>query len=456
MTTSLLLLGLTILLILANGFFVAAEFALVTVDRNAVRRAKAEGDAAAESVDKALRTLSTQLSGCQLGITLTSLVVGFIAEPAIADLISPVLEAFGLPRATALAVSITAAMAIATVTQMVFGELVPKNWAIAEPMRLARWVATPHRMFSLVTKPLLVFFNGAANVLVRAVGLEPQEELGNARTVKELSALARHSAREGTIDAELAHHMSQSAELGTRFARDAMTPRARVRFLDDDDSVAKILEVTRRTGHSRFVVTGQHADDIVGVVHFKYALAVPADQRLSRTVGEVMTPAVFVPSSMPLDDVLERLRHGLQVAVVVDEYGGTDGIVTLEDLVEEIVGEIADEQDEERPRHEQLTDGRWRLTGMIRPDELRHIAGLELPEGLASETLGGLVTERLTRFAEVGDAVTVRGRDHAHPDADGLAPWVDVHLTVERVDGHRVDLVGLTTSPVTDDEETSR
>ncbi|GAB3711067.1 CNNM domain-containing protein [Mariniluteicoccus flavus] len=216
MTTSLLLLALTIALILANGFFVAAEFALVTVDRTAVRRAADGGDASAESVGKALKTLSTQLSGCQLGITVTSLIVGYIAEPAIAELLRPGLAAAGLPEATSVAVAVTGAFVIATITQMVFGELVPKNWAIAEPLRLARWVATPHRALSAATKPLLVAFNGAANVLVRLLGVTPQEELASGRSVQELSALAQRSAREGTIDPDLAHHQRAQgdAELG--------------------------------------------------------------------------------------------------------------------------------------------------------------------------------------------------------------------------------------------------
>lgn len=441
MITPLLLLGLVVLLVAANAFFVAAEFALVTVDRTQVEKAASSGDRAAGSVAKALQTLSTQLSGCQLGITVTSLIVGFIAEPSIAQLLRPLLEASGLPSGSALAISLTLAFAIATVTQMVFGELVPKNWAIAEPLRVARLTATPHRWFTLLNRPLLALFNGSANAVVRLFGVEPKEELGSARSVQELSALATRSARQGTITAELAHHMTRSAELGTRYATDAMTPRARVEFLSADDAVGTILTTTRTTGFSRFPVIGEDSDDVVGMVHFKQALAIPLAERPGVTVADVMSEPVRVPASMPLDDVLEELRGGLQMALVVDEYGGTDGLITLEDLVEELVGEIDDEHDSEEFRHAEVDADRWHLSGMLRPDEVRQLIQIELPEGEVSETIGGLVIEQLGRFAGEDDEVILEGRHHGRLDDDGLPTHVWVRLRVVGLDGDRVDMV---------------
>ncbi|WP_229123239.1 hemolysin family protein [Enemella evansiae] len=453
MATAWLLLALVIVLIALCGFFVMAEFALVTVDRPAVRRAAEQGDRRAESVQRALGTLSTQLSGCQLGITITSLVIGLIAEPSVAELLRPVLHGLGLGEGVATPISFGLAFVLATLAQMVFSELVPKNWALAEPLRLARWIATPQLAFVAVTRPLLRFFNGTANAVVRLFGVTPSEELASGHSPQELSALAYRSAREGTLHPALAEHMQQTAELGQRFAADAMTPRARADFLDATVPVNRLLAAARRTGHSRFPVIGEDADDVIGAAHFRDALAVPAEDRDRVRLGEIVRTVPAVPASMPLDNVLGQLRGGLQLAIVIDEYGGTDGIITLEDLMEELVGEITDEQDRPQDQITELGPGHWVLSGLVRPDEVRRLIGLELPEGLASETLGGLITERLERFSQVGDTVEATGRDHAHPDADGISPEVPVLLTVRRLDGRRVAEAELEVLPDPEDAD---
>lgn len=451
--TEWILLGCVILLIAANGFFVAAEFALVTVDRPAVRREAASGDSAARSVQQALRALSTQLSSCQLGITVTSLIVGFIAEPSIAALLQRgPLAGLGLDQTSSLAISITLAFLLATVSQMVFGELVPKNWALAEPMRLSKLIATPHRAFTWTMRPLLWVLQGSANFIVKLLGMEPMEEMASGHSPRELSALAMRSAREGTIDPELARRMSRSAQLGERFANDAMTPRARTYFLDETDPVSKLLLMAKRRGHSRYVVVGDSTDDVVGAVHFRDGLGVPAEQRSTTPVSEILHPVVSVPSSMPLDNVLNELRGGLQLAVVVDEFGGTDGIITLEDLMEELVGEISDEQDVPEHRISPLGPRTWTVSGLLRPDELRGLIGLELPDGRIAETLGGLVVERMERFCDIDDAVRLDARDHTRRDSDGLALPVWATLRVTRLEGHRVSELELTATDRLDDE----
>ncbi len=439
MTTEWLLLLLVVLLIAANAIFVAAEFALVTVDRPTVSRAAESGDKRAESLRKALRRLSTQLSGAQLGITVTSLVVGYIAEPSIGALLRGPVGFVGVPDAAVTGVSFTVAFLLATSSQMVFGELVPKNWAIAEPMRVGRAVAGIQRGFSWAAGPLLTVLNGSANAIVRAVGIQPQEELASARSAQELGALSVRSADQGLLDPGVAHRVTRTVQLGERIAADAMTPRARVRFLDTDDTAAEVLRMARTSGFSRFPVAGGSIDQVAGVVHFKHAIAVPHAERGTRAVADIMRPMGEVPSTMPLDSVLGQLRGGLQMAVVVDEYGGTDGIITLEDLVEEIVGEIQDEQDRPLSRHRDLGDGRFSLSGLLRPDEVEAIAALELPEPESSETLGGLVTERLERFPEVDESLDVVARHVGERDEDGIAPLVTVRLTVTRLDGRRVD-----------------
>lgn len=447
-----LLLAAVVILIAANATFVAAEFALVTVDRPTVSRLS-ETDAKAASLREALRTMSTQLSGAQLGITITSLVVGFIAEPSIAALLEVPIEAVGLPEETASVIAFTAAFLIATVVQMVFGELVPKNWAIAEPLKVGRAVVGFQRAFTWVSRPLLWFLNGTANRLVRAFGMEPQEELASARSAQELGSLAARSARQGLLGEDLARRLEHSVALGERTASDAMTPRPRVRFLKLDQTAADVLDAVRTTGHARFPVTGDSVDDVRGVVHFKDAVAVPAAERATTPVAGLIRPMRAVPSTMPLGPVLEVLRRGVQMAVVVDEYGGTDGIVTLEDVVEEIVGEIDDEQDRPTRAYRELGERRWSLSGLLRPDEAGETLHLELPEGRESDTLGGLITEELERFPRIGDEVVLAVRDESRPDDDGLPSPAQARLTVSRLDGWRVDRLTLAVEDLEEGEQ---
>lgn len=439
-------------LIAVNAFFVAVEFAFVTVDRSSVRMAVENGEPGAANVERALSRLSTHLSGAQLGITVSSLIVGYIAEPSVAAVLKVPLAAAGLPEAAAFGVSMTLAFIVTAISQMVLGELFPKNWALAQPLRLAKWVAPGSIAFCWVMHWPLAFFNGTANGLVRLLGMEPQEELASARNPQELSAIASRSAREGTLDTEVARKMTHGEALGRKYATDAMTPRAQILFVDIDASVAEVLEACHETGYSRMLVTGEHADDVRGVVHFKHALEVPRQARATTPVRQIIRDVVEVPDTMPLDNVLNVLRDGLQIAVVIDEYGGTDGLITLEDLVEELVGEIADEQDAPEQRWVMQADGSVELMGMLRPDEIRSGLGIELPEGDTSETIGGLITERLERFAEEGDVVEFEGRDFTHRDDDDLPSPVQVELTVTRMAGRRVDLLTLKTSPIEEDD----
>jgi CBS domain containing-hemolysin-like protein len=434
------LLALVVLLIVANGLFVAAEFSLVTVDRATVEREAASGDVRSERLLEALRALSTQLSGAQLGITVTSLVVGFIAEPSLATILRGPLGLTGLSDVAVTAISFAVAFVVVTGCQMVFGELVPKNWAIAEPLRVGRAVVGFQRGFTVVAGPAIAVLNGMANWIVRRLGIEPAEELASARSPEEIASLARRSAQRGTLEAGTAELLSRSIEFGDRRAADVMTPRPRVRFVHAEDPVTTVLDLTTRTGHARFPVIGESVDDVLGMVHFKHVVAVPYEERPDTTVAQVVHELPAVPATMELDPLLRALRRsGPQMAVVVDEYGGTDGIVTLEDLVEEIVGEIQDEQDRPVGRMRELADGAWSLSGLLRPDEIEQLTGLGIPEGEESDTVGGLVVERLGRMPEVGDAVELTAADRADVDEDGIQRDAKVRLEVSRLHGRRVD-----------------
>ena len=427
-------LAIGLLLVLACGAFVAAEFSLITVNRNDVEAAAESGDKRAGGVLRGMKTLSTQLSGAQLGITVTNLGIGFLAEPAIAALVGPPLVDAGVGEVAARSASVALALVLATGMTMIFGELVPKNMAIAQPLRTAKLVVGFQRLFSSVLRLPIRLFNGNANAVVRALGIEPQEELGSARSADELSVLVKRSADEGALAEETASLVQRTLAFGDRRAHDAMVPRGRVDSLETEQSVAELLALARETGHSRFPVLDDD-NEIAGVAHIRHGLAVPFDQRPTTRVEEVMGTATFVPDTVPLDDLMDTLRAGgLQMAIVVDEFGDHAGLITLEDLVEEIVGEVRDEHDEEMDDTPE-PDGSWDLDARMRPDEAAERLGVTVPEHEDYDTLGGLVTMELGRLAEVGDEIVV--------DTDPVPGERPARLRIEvtEVDGMRIETV---------------
>jgi len=451
--TEWLLLLLSIGLVLACGGFVAAEFALVTVDRSTVERAAEQGARGADGTLTALRSLSTQLSAAQLGITITNLAIGFLAEPAIARLIDAPLAAVGVPDDAILPVALTIALSLSTMLTMVLGELVPKNLAIARPLETASAVQGFLRGFTTSMAYPIRWLNGSANAIVRWFGVEPQEELRSARSAEELGLLVRRSAQHGVLDRPTADLLERSIAFGRRVAGDIMTSRVRMASIDVGEPVVRVIELARDTGHSRFPVVRGSADDIVGVVHVKHAVAVPVEDRATVGVGEIAVAAVTAPDSLALDPLLDLLRReGLQMAVVVDEYGGTAGVVTLEDVVEEIVGDIADEHDRPGSRASQRDDGSWLLPGLLRPDEVAALTGVSLPEDRDYDTIAGLILDVLGKIPEPGDTVTIElpapSDDREADRRDAPAARRFAVLTVERLDGRRVDRVALSLTEV--------
>ncbi|NYI04256.1 hemolysin family protein [Allostreptomyces psammosilenae] len=430
--TELLLLGVAVLLTAACAVFVASEFSLTTVERGELERAAAKGLRGADHALKAVRRLTVQLSGAQLGITLTSLVIGMIAEPSVGRLLTGPLAALGIPASAAAGVSLTLATVLVTVFTMIFGELVPKNWAISNPLGMARVVALPQQLFTAAFGPLINGLNNTANYVVRRLGMEPTEELASARTPNELMALARHSAREGALEADTADLFVRTLRLSELTAQSVMTPRVQVRSLQDNATAADVINLTRATGLSRFPVYRQSLDDVVGVVHLKDALAVPADQRMEWSVGRLAAEPMRVPETLPVDQLLEQLRRRQTMAIVVDEYGGTAGVATLEDIVEEVVGQVRDEHDVDEapeilPVHSvDGTPDSWEVDGGYRIDELERM-GMRVPEG-PYETLAGLLADRLGRIPAKGDTLEVAG-------------W---HAEVLSVEHHRAERVRLT------------
>lgn len=376
----------------------------MAIDRDRVELDAAAGSRRAKATASALRRLSFYLSGAQLGITVTSLVIGFIAEPTIASALEPLVgELVGERRAAG--VSIAVALLLATLVSMVVGELVPKSIAIAKPRATAYALAGPMVLISRVLGPLISFLNGAANWTVRRFGIEPQEELTSVRSLQELELLIRSSGEEGTLEAKALTLLTRSIRFGEKDAADALVPRRSVTSIPIDGTVAELAAQAAATGHSRFPVVGTDLDDVRGVVHVKDVYRVPFGERATTAVEAIMVSAFVVPETRDLADLLVDLRRmGTHLAVVVDEHGGTAGIITLEDVLEEIVGEIDDEHD--RPIHRFTVverAGEWLLDGSLHPDEVFDACGFRIPEG-QYETLAGFVLDSLGRIPEVGEA----------------------------------------------------
>lgn len=427
-------------LTVGTALFVAAEFSLTALERSTVEAHARSGDVRARAVRQAHRTLSFQLSGAQLGITITTLVTGYIAEPVLARLLSPAFTALGVSDTAATGISLVLALVLATSLSMVYGELVPKNIAISAPMATARVTAGPMVAFSVVFKWMIRFLNGTANWMVRRFGVEPAEELRSARSPAELGSLVRTSAQRGSLDQRTALVMDRSLRFGERSAEELMTPRVKIESLDRSDTIADLLAAAARTGYSRFPVVDGDMDNTLGVVHVKQAFTYPAEHRGGVTLQQLARPVPVVPASLDGDEVLERVRgHGMQVALVVDEYGGTAGMVTMEDIIEEILGDVRDEHDEEERDVRRVSDG-WDCSGLLRIDELFRATGYEAPEG-EYETLGGLMLHQLGRIPETGDIVVLperRPHDRHQPDTPG--GWL---ARVDRMDGRRIDRVRL-------------
>ena len=431
-----IMLAVGVVLIIGTGVFVASEFSLVNLDRADLESRRDRGETGLNATISALRHTSTHLSSAQLGITLTTLLTGYTMEPALSHLLSPLLSSW-LPEAAVAAIATIVGMAIATIASMILGELVPKNFALALPLHTAKLVAPLQIAFTTVFRPAVAALNGSANGILRAVGIEPQEELSGARSAEELSSLVRRSATAGVLEEDTATLLDRSLTFTRLSAGDVMTPRPRMHAIGVGDSADQVIVLARETGHSRFPVYDDDLDDVVGIVHLKAAIAVPRERRAEVPAGALQSEALRVPETVRLDQLLGELRtRGYQMAVVVDEYGGTAGVVTLEDLVEEIVGEVSDEHDRRRAGVVRHTDS-VTFPGQLRPDEALERVGIVVPESDDYDTVGGYIMSALERVPSVGDTVRV---EHGS-------------LEVVRMDSRRVDRVRYTADPLPENAE---
>ncbi|TWD81686.1 CBS domain containing-hemolysin-like protein [Kribbella amoyensis] len=433
----LILIGLVVILVLtaATAFFVAQEFAYVAVDRGRLRTLADDGRPGADRALRVTSRLSFMLSGAQLGITVTALLAGYVAEPYLGQGLANVLGLTGLSESVSLSIAVVLALIVATVIQMVFGELAPKNLAIAKPEALALALARPTLAYLTVTGPIIKAFDATSNKLLRRVGIEPVEELPQGATRQDLDRIIATSREKGLLDEDTSRLLDRGLDFRDLTAAQVMMPRVDVVTVSATDPVHAVVELLD-SGHSRFPVLGESVDDVVGVVAVSDLVDVaPADRRTTPIESVASTP-VFVPETLVLPAVLEQLRQSRrQLAIVVDEFGGFAGIISLEDIAEELVGEIHDEDDLPESTAVRHEDGSWSVPARWRLDEVADASGIELPDSEEYETLSGLVMQELGRIPVIGDEVVVTPPPRLDDDGQ-LQPQPPVALKVVAIERH--------------------
>ncbi len=412
-----------LLLVLLNGFFVAAEFSLARARMTRLDQLAEQGRGSAVLAREQVRHIDRYLAACQLGITLASLGLGWLGEPAFANVLEPVLESVGLGESASAVTAILIAFTLITVLHVVIGELAPKTIAIQRAEPTALTISRPLEWFRWLFSPFIYLLNGAGNALVRAIGVEPASERELASTPEDLQILIAQSEEGGAIEPEEADMLEGVFGLQESLTRDIMTPRPEVTTLLADSPVRAALTEALGTRHSRFPVL--NGDGVLGVVHLSQLARGLLEKGEETPVRGLSGPAVFVPETQPVDDLLRHLQaRRASLAVVLDEYGDFAGVVSVEDVLEEIVGEIDDERDRAQPVDPQ-PDGRLMVRGHVPLEDLAD-HGVELVDDTVT-SVGGLVFTRLGRLPRTGDSVV----------ADG---W---QLTVEATRGTRVVLVAI-------------
>jgi len=420
------LLALGVALTLGTGVFVASEFSLINLERTELEKRQEQGERGLSASIRALKLTSTHISGAQVGITITTMLTGYLAEPSLAKILDPSLNFLGLSPATQQALSIGISLVIAALFATLVGELIPKKLALSLPLAVNKAVVRFQIVFTFIFGWLIWLLNTTGNTIVRSLGIDPREELSSARTAEELSSLVQRSASLGALEQRTADLITKTLELSQLTAADVMTPRTKLTSLDASATVQDVIALSHNTGFSRFPVFTGSTDDVDGIVHVKAAASVPREKRGMVPATALMVEPFRVPETMSLEKLMGVLRsHGLQLAIVVDEYGGTAGIVTLEDLIEELVGELGDEHDRAKVEITGGKDQSYSFPGMYRPDELLEKLAVNVPEDGSYETVAGFLMSRLGRVAAVGDEVVIDS---------GV-------LRVERMDGRRVDRI---------------
>jgi CBS domain containing-hemolysin-like protein len=444
-----------------TGYFVAQEFAYMAVDRSQLSAKAAAGDTTAQRVLAITGRTSFMLSGAQLGITVTGLLVGYVAEPLIGESLGTLLGGVGVPTSVGVGIGAVLALLFATVVQMLFGELFPKNLAIARPEPVARRLARSTALYLKLFGWLIWVFDQASNLLLRALRIEPVHDVEHSATARDLEHIVDDSRESGDLPVELSMLLDRILDFPRRSVEHAMIPRSRVDTVEDTDTIGHVRELMAH-GHSRYPVLKAGTQDVVGVVHLADLLSTDAPDTAPVTV--IARPPLVVSHLTPLPDVLRQLSESEnQLACVVDEYGGFTGVITLEDLAEELVGEITDEHDQASgPEYEPVEgDGVWEMSGDVHVDEVERALGTDLPRG-DYETISGLVIAHHGGLPEEGATLEIElppdPADLVHDDEPTRRV---LRIKVLAVDRHvpsrvRLELPDATAAATTAPEEGSR
>jgi CBS domain containing-hemolysin-like protein len=434
--------GLVLILALtvATGYFVAQEFSYVAVDRNRLQSLAEAGDPAAARALTVTSRLSFVLSGAQIGITVTALLAGYVAQPYLGRGLENLLGSAGLPDGVSLSISVVLALLLATIIQMVLGELAPKNLAIARAEALALRLSRSTLLYLTIAGPLIQLFDATSNRILRWIGIEPVEDLPQGATAQDLDRIIATSFEQGLLDQDTTRLLDRGLDFRHRTAAEVMVPRVDVVTVHEDDPLTRVVDLLE-TGHSKFPVIATTVDEVVGVIGIGDVVEVEPADRHHVTTGSLASPPVLVPFTLALPAVLEQLRTAhRQLAIVVDEFGGFAGVVTLEDIAEELVGEIRDEDDLPEPELVENPDGSWLLPGRWRLDQVAEATGIELPEDDDYETVSGLIMARLGRIPVTGDELFVELPQRFDRDGRPL-PMERARLTVRTVLRHVPGLV---------------
>jgi CBS domain containing-hemolysin-like protein len=419
-------------LVLANGFFVAAEFSLVSVRRTRITELVEQGNAAAVWVKKAIENPDRVIAATQLGITLASLGLGWIGEPALSHLLEPVVNLFPAAARSGISHSLSAGFAFALITflHVVVGELAPKSIALQNPERTSLVVAQPTLWSEWIFKPVIILLNGSGNLLLRLIGIKPASGHELVHSIGELKMLVTASTEGGMVEAEESEMLHAIFDLGELVVRQVMIPRTEVTAVEADTPLEEIIALVTQSTYTKFPVYEDDLDQILGIVHVKDLLrALQSPDRKDCTARALMRDPIFVPETISVSALLGHFRkHRQHIAIVLDEYGGTAGLVTLEDLLEEIVGEVSDPFDRINPQIQSMPDGSSMIDGMALIEEVNEHMNLDLQDS-DYDTIAGFVLGKLGRIPRVGDTVESHG----------------VRLRVESMDGLRIARLSLTT-----------
>ena len=427
------LLGLVgiVVLVLANGFFVAAEFSLVSIRRTRIAELVARGEAGAEAVQKAIENPDRVIAATQLGITLASLALGWVGEPALSHFILPLIELFPFEIQDELSHSISAAIAFTLITflHVVAGELAPKSIALQDPEHTSLFVASPMLWIERIFKPAIWALNGSGTALLRLFGVQPASGHQLLHSVEELKMLVTASAQGGVVEAEEREMLHAVFDFGELVVRQVMVPRTEVLGVEATTPLSDLINLATESGFTKFPVFEQSMDQVIGIVHVKDMLAAlqKPDSRDCQARSLAREP-LFVPEAIAVNSLLRQFRaHRQHIAIVLDEFGGTAGLVTLEDLLEEIVGEVSDPFDSSAPEFQVLADGSILIDGLALIEDVNDKLNLNLQETYY-DTIAGFVLGRMGRIPAINDVV----------EADG------VRLRVEQMDGLRIASLALT------------